>query len=135
MAALRTPAQTATWPSSARDATAGVALKPNDRVDFELLHASPVLANGWSLIGETSKWVPVTSQRVASVTQAGSGLEVVVHGAVGETVALSFAFSSEVASGKPLAAGTKLPVTTISCVLPESGMARFSMPAKTCSPM
>ena len=110
-------------------------LTPNDRVDFELLHASPVLSNGWSLLGETRKWVPVTSQRVAAVSQVGSGLEVEVHGAVGEAVALSFAFSSEVAAGRQLAAGARLPVTTVTCTLPESGMARLSMPSKACAPL
>lgn len=117
------------------DGTVGVALAANDRVDFELLHASPVLPNGWSLLGETSKWVPVTSQRVVSIALADKAVEVAVRGVDGEAVSLSFAFSAEVAAGKRLLAGTRLAVTTTTCILPESGMARISMPSKQCAPL
>ena len=118
-----------------RAGAAGVLLTANDRVDFELLHASPVLSNGWALLGEPSKWVPVTSQRVASVAPVGAGLQVEVRGVNGEAVSLSFAFSPGVASAGLLEAGTRLPVRTMTCVVPESGMARFSMPSGACSPL
>jgi hypothetical protein len=117
------------------DGAAGVPLAANDRADFELLHASPVLPNGWALLGEAAKWVPVTSQRVASVTQAGATLEVVVRGTVGEAVSLSFAFSAHVAAGQRLEAGTRLAAATATCTLPQSGKVRISMPSKACAPL
>jgi hypothetical protein len=128
-------AGTAPTTAVAIDPAVGVTLSANDRVDFELLNASPVLSNGWSLLGEASKWVPVTSQRISSVAQVGDAIEVVVSGVNGESVSLSFAFSTDVASGKGLEPGTRLAVTTFTCTLPESGMARFSVPDQGCHPL
>ena len=51
---------------------------------------APVVSNqGWVLLGEAAKLVPVSEDRIVSVSPApGSGLSVAVVGAVGETVAL-----------------------------------------------
>ena len=114
---------------------AGVALAQNDRADFELLHASPMLPNGWALVGETAKWVPVSANRVASVALAGDGLEVELRGAAGEQLALSFAHSVELAAGRAAREGEELPVVTVSCTFPQSGRLAVAVPAKSCAPV
>eukprot|EP01064_Diplonema_japonicum_P017310 TRINITY_DN2537_c5_g1_i1.p1 TRINITY_DN2537_c5_g1~~TRINITY_DN2537_c5_g1_i1.p1 ORF type:complete len:749 (+),score=180.35 TRINITY_DN2537_c5_g1_i1:68-2314(+) len=68
-----------------------VALKPpNSRDDFDLLYFAPIQSNGWALLGELSKWVPVSTQRVVAVTVRGDVLAVAVQGAPHEEVALTF---------------------------------------------
>ena len=52
------------------DAAAPLPLVECDRSDFQLYHFSPVLRNGWAVIGETSKWVPISTPRIRSVTLA-----------------------------------------------------------------
>ena len=49
------------------DTDDGYALAACDRTDFKLLHTVPILANGWGLVGEPSKWVPISPVRVRSV--------------------------------------------------------------------
>ena len=49
------------------DTADGVSIAPCDRADFKLLHTVPILENGWGLVGEPSKWVPISPVRVRSV--------------------------------------------------------------------
>jgi hypothetical protein len=37
-----------------------IALKACDKWDFQLHAVAPTLENGWTLLGEPSKWVPVS---------------------------------------------------------------------------
>ena len=57
----------------------------------ELFHAAPVI-NGWVLLGEPSKVVPVSAQRFDSVVAAAAtgGLELRLRGSSGEAVELLF---------------------------------------------
>jgi hypothetical protein len=41
-----------------------------DRADFKLYHLSPVLRNGWALVGETAKWIPISTARIRSISTA-----------------------------------------------------------------
>ena len=76
-------------------AAAPLVVPPCQRDDFRLFHAAPVLANGWSLLGELGKWVPTAEARFTrvDVVADSSGGEVRAHvvGARDENVTVSFA--------------------------------------------
>ena len=56
---------------------------------FQLHAIAPVSSNGWALLGETGKFVPVSQQRIASVAVVASGgFDVAVKGKAGERVEL-----------------------------------------------
>ena len=88
--------------------------------DWQLVHAAPVFSNGWALLGELEKYVPVAEARFSSVEADGSGVRVGVEGAAGEAVRITF---YDTAAGKAV---------VVPCVLPESGAATASVPAGTC---
>ena len=58
----------------------------------QLFVAAPVLSNGWAVLGETTKIVPVSSQRISSISANSDGAAVVVEliGANGENVQMGF---------------------------------------------
>eukprot|EP01064_Diplonema_japonicum_P033984 TRINITY_DN6871_c0_g1_i1.p1 TRINITY_DN6871_c0_g1~~TRINITY_DN6871_c0_g1_i1.p1 ORF type:complete len:747 (+),score=140.47 TRINITY_DN6871_c0_g1_i1:43-2283(+) len=58
--------------------------------DFDLVYIAPVKGNGWALLGELAKWVPVSAQRIASVAANGDSLSATVKGAPREEVVLTF---------------------------------------------
>lgn len=90
---------------------------PCGRADFELWYTSPVLPGGVVLLGELSKWVPVSPQRVLTIASLeGSGeTRVQVQGGVGEVVALAFATLADLEAHRP--------ITTVQCRMPQSGVA------------
>lgn len=47
---------------------------------------APTMANGWLLLGEVGKLMPVSNVRIDSVAVTASGITVTVKGAPGETV-------------------------------------------------
>merc|ERR1712232_1092101 len=60
--------------------------------DFGLMRAAPVFMGGIALLGEVTKFVPVSVARVQSVSMtAGPSLAVKVVGKPGENVELAFA--------------------------------------------
>mmetsp|Transcript_86928 Transcript_86928/g.246464 ORF Transcript_86928/g.246464 Transcript_86928/m.246464 type:complete len:826 (+) Transcript_86928:58-2535(+) len=61
----------------------------NDTHVFDLLQLSPIGPNGWVLIGETERYVSVSSKRFESVTFTPSGVSVLVHGAAGEELSIT----------------------------------------------
>lgn len=64
---------------------------PPDATTWQLAYVSPVL-DGYSLLGEVSKYLAVSVARFASVAPAnGGGLNVTVRGDVGEAVTLAYA--------------------------------------------
>ena len=71
-----------------------------DRTDFKLYHTVPLLGNGWGLVGETSKWIPVSPVRVRSVATSGGGpgapVTLQLAGAAGESITFRFAFKGQV---------------------------------------
>ena len=83
-------------------------------------HTAPVHANGWALLGELSKYVPVSEARVQSLEVAGAALFVAVRGQAGEAVPLVFWDSAQ---GR---------ATTVACVLDAAGRATASVPDAVC---
>ena len=79
-------------PLSARDAGAGFSLEVKDSIrDFELWHFAGVLDNGISILGELSKWVPVSPHRIKQISYDASQVVVVVRGSENEHVVFYFA--------------------------------------------
>ena len=59
---------------------------------FQMHTVAPVAANGWVLLGEADKFVPISNQRIASVTAtANGGFSLSLKGAVGEKVTMGAA--------------------------------------------
>jgi len=104
------------------DASHPLPLKACGKSDFQLYHTTPILANGWALLGETGKLNPISDQRIGSITAASDGVTLVLHGTSAESVSISAADQS---------AGWK--VTTYPCTLPSSGTATLKIPSGTCS--
>lgn len=48
-----------------------------------------MLSNGWVLLGEVNKFVPISNQRIVSLTESTDGIAVTVTGAAHETVAFA----------------------------------------------
>jgi hypothetical protein len=59
---------------------------PDSPWDFSYYSIAPVLGNGWTLLGEQDKWVPLAAARFMDVTTLPIGLIIKIHGAPGETV-------------------------------------------------
>ena len=57
----------------------------NDTHVFDLMQLSPVV-DGWVLLGEVNRYVPVSADRFDSVSVSGSGLKMIVRGSVGEVI-------------------------------------------------
>ena len=89
--------------------------------DFQVWHTAPLFANGWALLGDLSKYVPVAEARFADIAADSAGVSVSVSGAAGERVPVAF---YDAATGV---------TTTVLCVLPASGSATAAVPAATCA--
>jgi hypothetical protein len=89
-------------------------------LDFGLIHTAPVFGNGWALLGELDKWVPVSEARFSDVTCDGISASVTVTGSAEEIVAVTF---YDTAAGK---------ASSITCIIPSSGRATVSVPLLTC---
>jgi hypothetical protein len=59
--------------------------------DFDLWHFAPVMANGVSILGELSKWVPMSQDRVVEVNMGNKDVQVLVRGSPLEEIAFAFA--------------------------------------------
>jgi hypothetical protein len=93
-----------------------------DAHQWTLTHAAPVLPNGWALLGEAAKLVPVAAARVTSVGEGpgGAGMAVGVAGEPGEALTLSFAAP---------AAGGGFQVVEAACTLGAAGAATVTVAA------
>jgi hypothetical protein len=98
-----------------------------DMKELQLWVAAPVLENGWTLLGERDKVVPVAAQRIVSFETLqvgtggdGDGAAVVVElmGAENESVTMDFA--------RP---GHSNTVLTATCNMGVSGRVRLTVPA------
>ena len=99
-----------------------IALAPCGLADFQLVHTAPVWPqNGWALLGDLTKYVPVAEARFANVVADSNGVSVDVTGTPGEAVAVSFYNTADDS------------VHTVACVLPDAGVATASVPAGTCA--
>ncbi len=88
--------------------------------DFQVWHTAPVFSNGWALLGELTKWVPVAEARISSVSVSDADVIVNLMGEAGENVPLTFY--------NPGTSNT----TTLACVLDAAGRARAIMPIGVC---
>ena len=76
-------------------------LKVKSQTAYTLWHAAPQLCNGMVLLGETSKFVPISSQRIAQVTiDCGAGVQLRLLGKAGETVTIAFSTGGSVLSAE-----------------------------------
>ena len=104
------------------DAAHLIALKPCGLADFQLVHTAPVWPeNGWALLGELTKYVPVAEARFANPTADSNGASVDITGAAGEAVAVTWYNTADASTH------------TFSCALPAAGVATMSVPAGTCA--
>jgi hypothetical protein len=63
---------------------------PDSPWDFSYYSIAPVLANGWTLLGEQDKWVSLSAARFMDVTTLASGLIIKIHGSPGEVVNVAY---------------------------------------------
>jgi len=90
------------------------------RYDFQLYSIAPVLPNGWALIGETAKWVPVNSVRFSDLSYDDDSVTVTLNGAVNEAIVVSF-YNSKTAS-----------IQNVSCKFGEEGTLVATVPTGGC---
>lgn len=57
---------------------------------FHLLVLSPILSNGWALLGEKGKFIAISPQRFQNLRVTSSGISVQVRGAPEEQVFVNF---------------------------------------------
>ena len=72
-----------------------IPLKTCGKWDFQLYAVAPVLPNGWALLGEPDKWVPVSNERFRDFSSSGGGggdgsSSVTTMGVEGETVSVAW---------------------------------------------
>lgn len=88
-----------------------ISLKACGKWDFQLWALAPVLGNGWTLLGEPSKWVPVSAARFHSLAYDSNGADteasVIAVGPEGEKIEVAW-----------LAPSATTP-TVVSCVIPR----------------
>mmetsp|Transcript_8819 Transcript_8819/g.22687 ORF Transcript_8819/g.22687 Transcript_8819/m.22687 type:complete len:244 (+) Transcript_8819:3-734(+) len=68
-----------------------VSLPMKGRLNFDLFHYARVYPNGWAILGELSKWVPTSPDRVVSISWDQTSVAVTVKGSQGEVVRITFA--------------------------------------------
>lgn len=85
---------------------------------FLLYTAFPLLYNSWGFMGETDKWVSVSSYRFSSISVIPAGLLVVANGSVNEVINVSF-FDQ-----------TLKTIVPVSCTVGESGVVSIGSDGK-----
>ena len=104
--------------------TPTIVLKACDKWDFQLHAVAPTLPNGWTLLGEPSKWVPVSNARFRDLSYAkessGTSVSVTAMGPSGENIEVAF-----------LSPGGSTP-TIVKCVIPDGS--DVSIQISTASP-
>eukprot|EP01052_Picozoa_sp_SAG31_P017631 SAG31_NODE_1215_length_9335_cov_5.846470_5_plen_406_part_00 len=98
-------------------------LPVSDKANFTLHSFAPVSSSGWALLGELSKWVPVSAARFKAMTVNGNDLTVTIAGVEGEAVSVSFFRKPSTGSAS---------VVTVDCVLPASSMVTISALRREC---
>jgi len=91
--------------------------------DFQLWAIAPILGNGWALLGEPSKWVPVSAARFSALSYVTQGSDtsasVVATGQVGEQIDVAW-----------LAPGSSEP-TVVKCTIPGGSKVRVQVTTAT----
>jgi hypothetical protein len=105
-------------------AASPIALVPCGEVDFALWHTAPVFDNGLALLGDLTKFVPMSPARVSDVAFDGAAVTLALVGEPGEAVPMTYA---------PSAGSGSMATATATCVLGGSGKATLTLPAGTCA--
>jgi len=100
------------------DASHGIPVPACGEIDFVVYHVAPVFNNGWSILGELTKWVPVAEARTRSITTSTSGISVLLFGEPGEYVPYSFYNGTN--------------TITVECFISDDGSATVSVPDRVC---
>jgi len=58
--------------------------------DYDYTVVTPVLWNNWVFLGETAKFVSISKQRIKSIFYDDNYINLLIEGAVGENVRLTF---------------------------------------------
>jgi hypothetical protein len=58
--------------------------------DFQVYSVSPVLSNGYAVIGEANKWVPVNNMRFADISYDSTSITASLRGVEDESVEVSW---------------------------------------------
>lgn len=98
----------------------GIPLSACKETDFQVWHTAPVFSNGWALLGELNKWVPVAEARISSIYSSDNEITVELVGEANEVVPVTFYNPST----------TK--TVTVTCSLNDNGHSTVYMPAGTC---
>jgi hypothetical protein len=72
------------------DSSAPLALPTCGELDFGYYTITPVLANGWSFVGETDKWVSASKRRFSGLMSSDDEIRVMATGVSGERVTVAF---------------------------------------------
>jgi len=98
-----------------------IAFKKCGRHDFQLWYIAPQLFNGWILLGETTKFIPISKQRIISIsaTSEPNQITVKIRGVPKEQVTLQFSNGSTVHS--------------FTCAIADAGYIKVTAPEGNCS--
>ena len=91
---------------------------------------APTLSNGWTILGESSKFIPISRQRMTSVILGRSTVMIRLVGAANEVVRLSAVPPRRQEVGNEAGA---IVVRQFTCKLPESGQATLILPNGDCA--
>jgi len=72
------------------DSTTPLAIPTCEELDFRYYTITPVLANGWSFVGEINKWVSASKRRFSGLTSSDAEIRVKATGVSGERVTVAF---------------------------------------------
>ena len=90
-----------------------IGFKACGKSDFQHWAVAPVLGNGWALLGEQSKWVPVSAARFSELSWSETaGASVVATGDEGEEITVAWA--------KP---GSSAEPVVVKCIIPRGSKA------------
>ena len=110
-----------------KDAHSPLHLRRCGKRDFQLWHLAQRHSTGWALLGEVAdKVVAVSPARFLHIDGGAHEMRVLISGAAGERVSVSFA-------GPPTRSSGAVPVV-VHCTLPASGRTMVRVPAQVCKP-
>lgn len=118
-----------TSPPMPFDQSHPIKLPKCNRADFGLWHVAPVFSNGWVLMGEMDKFVPISEQRIRSMSVDDTSVTIVLRGAAFEEVTIAFWKPSSTATSDR-APGE---VVKYKCDLATMGVSTLTVPAGSCA--
>jgi hypothetical protein len=102
-----------------------------DRADFGLWHIAPVFSNGWVLLGEMAKFVPISEQRILSVSADDTSITVALRGSPSEEVTVFF-WKPSSTTGQLQNSVLSGQVVKYQCVIASRGVSKLSVPDGSC---